>query len=239
MSSAFIKAKHNLILNRKYREYISIALGEMVLIVLGILLALQIDNWNQSRQERKIIDGYLTKINKELQTDIQNIEALLESRKQALVYTDSVLTYFRRGHISDAEIFEKGHYSLFIETQFYPNKSAYESLKNSGYMKDLKNMEFIEQLNQYYQLIENISFVEGKFNNITQPVEISLAEKGFYNEYWNNTDTIIFTIQSMNKYPEYEATFIRAKMFQEELVQNYEGLIDKGKETVELIDNGN
>jgi hypothetical protein len=239
MSNAFFRVKRNLIINRKYREYISIALGEMVLIVIGILLALQIDNWNQDRQERKIIDGYLTKINLELQADIQNIELLLESRKQALVYTDSVLAYFRRGHISDAKIFEKGFFSLFIETKFHPNKSAYESLKNSGYLKDLENMEFIEQLNQYYQLIENISFVEGKFNNITQPVEISLAEKGFYSEYWNNTDTVIFTIQSMNKYPEYEATFIRARMFQKELVENYEVLIDKGKETVELIYNGN
>ena len=239
MSNAFFRFKQNLILGKKYREYFTIALGEMILIVIGILLALQIDNWNQRRQEEKIIDGYLMKITKELQTDLQSIELLLESRKQALIYTDSVLTYFRRGHISDAKIFENGYYSLFIETEFYPNKSAYESLKNSGYIKDLENMEFIEQLNQYYQLIENISFVEGKFNNMTQPVEISLAEKGFYNEFWNNTDTVIFTIQSLKKYPEYEATFIRAKIFQMELIENYEGLIDKGKETVELIYNGN
>ena len=43
----------------------------------------------------------------------------------------------------------------------------------------------------------------------------------------------------VNKYPEYEAAFIRAKMFQLELIENYKGLIDKGKETVELIYNGN
>jgi hypothetical protein len=241
MSNAFFRTRQKLIRERKYGEYFSIALGEMILIALSIFLALQVDNWNQKRQETKIIESYLMKIVNELNSDLQSIESLLEDRKQALIYTDTILKYYRIGHIHDSKLFEKGYFSVFIESEFHPTTSAYESLKNSGYMKDLENPDIEEQIIQYYQSVENILFVEEKFNNITQPVEISLAEKGFYNEYqsifkWDNEDTIQFTIQSMKNYPEYQATFIKAKMFLEELIMDYIDLADMVKQTIELID---
>jgi len=148
MSSAFFRIRQNLIKERKYREYVSIAVGEMLLIVIGILLALQIDNWNQVRQENKIIEAYLKKICNDIQTDIQSIEGMLTDRKQSLIYTDSVLAYYSKGHIADSKLFEKGYFGLFIETKFQPNISAYESLKNSGFMKDLENLKIEEQLNK-------------------------------------------------------------------------------------------
>ena len=243
MSNEFFKTRWQLVKRRKYRDYITIALGELILLVFGIFIALQIDNWNQDRQEKKIIDAYLVLISKDLQSDIQSIEELMENRKQALIYTDSILSYYRNGYIANSKLFERGYFSLFIETRFHPNTTAFESLKNSGFMKNLENLEIEEQLNQYHQLIENISFVEDKFINMTQPVENSLVLKGFYSEYnqifkWQNRDSVIFTIQSMNKYPEFEAAFIKAKMFQEELINNYKGLLLNGHETLKLINNG-
>ena len=243
MSNEFLKNRWRFIKTRNYRDYFIVALGELFLLVFGIFIALQIDNWNQERQEKKIIDAYLVLISKDLHADIQSIEELMEKRKQALMYTDSILSYFRNSYIANSKLFERGYFSLFIETRFLPNTSAFESLKNSGFMKDLENLEVEEQLNQYYQLIENISFVEDKFINMTQPVENSLVLKGFYSEYsevfkWQNRDTVIFTIESMKKYPEFEAAFIKAKMFQEELINNYDSLLLKGDETLEMINNG-
>jgi len=242
MSNTFLRIRQNLIRERKYREYVSIVVGEMLLIVIGIFLALQIDNWNQLRQENRIIEAYLGKIYNDIQTDIQSIEELSADREQTLIYTDSVLAYYDNGYIADSKLFEKGYKGLFVEKKFHPNRSAYESLKNSGFIKDLENLAIEEKLNKYYHIIEDVSFVEDKFNGITQPVEISMGEKGFYSEFkeifsWNHMDTVIFTIQSMDKYPECEATFIHAKMFLEELILDYQGILEKGKEILDLIDN--
>ena len=145
MSNEFFKTRRQLLKERKYRDYVAIALGELILLVIGIFIALQIDNWNQERQEKKTIDAYLVLISKDLQADILNIEGLLEIRIQALSYTDSILSYFRSGYIANSKLFERGYFSLFIETRFQPNTSAFESLKNSGYMKDLENLEIEEQ----------------------------------------------------------------------------------------------
>lgn len=119
--------------------------------------------------------------------------------------------------------------------------SAFESLKNSGFMKDLENLELEEQLNQYYLLLENISFVEDKFINMTQTVENSLILKGFFSE-WNqildgqNGSNAIATLQL--KYPEYEAAFLNGRTYLRELINDYKELLLKGDETLELISNG-
>jgi hypothetical protein len=42
----------------------------------------------------------------------------------------------------------------------------------------------------------------------------------------------------MEQYPEYEATFIHVKMFLEELILDYQGILENGEEILELIDNG-
>jgi len=58
MRNAFFRVRQRLVKENRYGQLIGVALAEMVLIIAGILFALQIDNWNQNRQERKITNDY-------------------------------------------------------------------------------------------------------------------------------------------------------------------------------------
>ena len=49
----FRKIRQKLLTENKFSKYLIYALGEIVLVVIGILIALQINNWNQSKQEQK------------------------------------------------------------------------------------------------------------------------------------------------------------------------------------------
>lgn len=209
MSNAFFRIRQKLIEEKKYRNYFVFALGEMLLIVIGILLALQIDNWNQSRQDNKIIEAYFIKISTNIESDISKLRILMEERKQALDYTDTILGYYSKKQISDPKLFERGFFSIFVETKFNPNKSAYESLKNSGFMSNVKNPNIEENLSSYYYLMERVSFVEEKFISIIQPIETILSESGFYVEF--------------------------KEMFLEELINNYSELSEKGYEAIDLL----
>ena len=91
--------------------------------------------------------------------------------------------------------------------------------------------------------MEEVLFVEGKFNNSTQLSQASISEKGFYIEYkkamdWGNKDTINFNYQSLKKYPQVESEFIKARMFLEELITNYSVLWEEGKKVIALINKG-
>jgi len=243
MSNAFFRIRQALVRKKKYAEYFGIALGEMLLIVVGILVALKIDNWNQTKQDNIIVESYLEKINANIAADLNNLESLIDSRRQALLYTNTILKYYKNEQISDSKLFELGFNSLFIETRFYTNSSAYESLKSSGFLRNIDNGSIEAGLNSYYSLNERISNIEESFHSITQPIEENLSEQGFYIEYremfeWNHQDTLFFTYNDLQKYPDVQSTFIRAKMWQESLIGRYSELSKRGYELQGILNNG-
>jgi hypothetical protein len=74
MSNALFRVRQRLVKESRYGQLIGVALAELVLIIAGILLALQIDNWNQNRQERKITNDYLEIIKHNIAHDIKDLE---------------------------------------------------------------------------------------------------------------------------------------------------------------------
>ena len=243
MINFFRQIRQQLLSQNKVSKYLLYAFGEIILVVIGILIALQINNWNQTKSNQKIVDDYLEKISVNIDSDLKKLEILINQRREALTLCDTIVMYYDAKKISNPKLFEKGFFSIFIETRFSPNTNAYESLKSSGFMKNLKNSKIEEKLGSYYYLMDGVLFVEGKFNNSTQLSEASLSEKGFYIEYkkamnWNNKDTINFNYQSLKKYPQVESEFIKARLFLEELITNYSVLWEEGNKVVELINKG-
>ena len=61
MINFFRKIRQNLLMENRTGKYLKYAIGEIVLVMIGILLALQVSNWNQERKdrisERKLLDN--------------------------------------------------------------------------------------------------------------------------------------------------------------------------------------
>ena len=66
----FRKLRQQLLGGQKFRKYLLYALGEIALVVIGILIALQVNNWNEQRKEQKELDGYLSTISKNINRDL-------------------------------------------------------------------------------------------------------------------------------------------------------------------------
>ncbi len=238
----FRKIRKKMADDNKPLKYMRYAIGEIALVVIGILIALQINNWNEENSNEKIVQEHLLKIALNVDSDIKKLEFLIKDRSEGLKLCDSIVGYYDAEFIANPKLFEQGFFNVFMEKRFHANTTAYESLKSSGLMNNLNQSEIEEKLSSYYYLMEKVLFVESKFNNSTQNSENSLTPKGFFIEYkkafnWNNKDTINFNYKSLNQYPELESEFIKARLFLEELVNNYSSLLDEGKEVFELINN--
>jgi hypothetical protein len=59
MLKFFRRIRKGLLESGKIRNYTLYAIGEIALVVVGILIALQISNWNEQRNEKAIANGYL------------------------------------------------------------------------------------------------------------------------------------------------------------------------------------
>ena len=81
------KIKHTLFNNGQFRRYLLYALGEMILVVIGILIALQINNWNAEKQKEASLQSYLGSIARNIRKDLVEVESIHSKRQTAIGLT--------------------------------------------------------------------------------------------------------------------------------------------------------
>ena len=74
----FRQIRKGLLSQSRFTKYLLYALGEIVLVVVGILIALQIDNWNQQKQEQEVYRSYLYR----LRSDMELIQDVVRQKKE-------------------------------------------------------------------------------------------------------------------------------------------------------------
>ncbi len=74
----FRKIREGLLTQNKISKYLIYAIGEIVLVVIGILIALQVNNWNENRKLEKKEIGIATELHQELNENIASVKSQLE-----------------------------------------------------------------------------------------------------------------------------------------------------------------
>lgn len=133
MLEFFRKIRQKLLSAGQLSKYLIYAIGEIVLVVIGILIALQINNWNEDSKDRRKEREILTALAVNLETNFQAIESDIKSlhnhRASAIIiskildsklpYADSLDVHFHQARV--------GKSALFL------SNSGYEQYKNAGF----------------------------------------------------------------------------------------------------------
>jgi hypothetical protein len=116
----------------KLRTYTGYAFGEIILVVVGILIALQINNANETRLEREKELRYLENIKVDLEYTIRELDRFIETRERRIVSGQRIIDYFNGRPLEDPSDF--GYHNVFVQTwqRYYQNINTYEELVNSG-----------------------------------------------------------------------------------------------------------
>ena len=101
MIPIFRKIRRKLAEDNKPIKYLRYAIGEILLVVIGILIALQINNWNEKQKEKRLFKAYASSLISDLQKDIKNIELIKNQMKQYIFRIDSLANYTRGKQISE------------------------------------------------------------------------------------------------------------------------------------------
>jgi hypothetical protein len=125
------KIRKPLIDSGSARRYFLYAIGEILLVVIGILIALQINNWNEARKMLKKEIGIYKEIHSELldtQRDVEDDKSDLERNYRATVLIRNMVI---RNQIEEDTFLRYLPYVVDLE-QPNPKTSAFESLKSLG-----------------------------------------------------------------------------------------------------------
>ena len=125
------KTRKRLADENKPIEYTRYAFGEIVLVVFGILIALQINNWNDDRKERLLETKILTEILSNLNIDLDEIRddiAIMDSVNLACLE----IIRFMETDSTPSESFYYNAAKVRVNPHFDPNKSGYNLLVSKG-----------------------------------------------------------------------------------------------------------
>ncbi|NOT73524.1 MAG: hypothetical protein HOP08_01260 [Cyclobacteriaceae bacterium] len=131
MAKIFRSARQSLAENGNVKKYIRYALGEIILVVLGILIALQIDTTYTNYQLEKTEVKYLTEIKNNLKFDLNDIQFNIDFNVKRLRSNLVVLQYLNKEiPYSDSIGFHLSNLPYSART--LPNNSTYETVKSKG-----------------------------------------------------------------------------------------------------------
>jgi len=91
MIKFFRNLRQTLIMENKTSRYLKYAIGEIVLVVVGILIALQINNWNENRKEQQTLNNIYALVAEDLKSDIDEITNIIKSEKSREQIIDKIL----------------------------------------------------------------------------------------------------------------------------------------------------
>ncbi len=131
MIPIFRKIRKKMADDNKPVKYLRYAIGEIVLVVIGILIALQINNWNENRKEINIEKKILVEISKGLKQDLIDIKSNMSAHTAGL----QACKYYRKIFINKKVQPDSINYYFSYLTRGYisiQNRSGYESLKSRG-----------------------------------------------------------------------------------------------------------
>lgn len=130
----------------RLRGYLFYAAGELLLIVAGILIAMQIGNWNSARQDRARELTYLTNIRADLVANVAQMDRFLIERKARIAAAERILTHFAGKPIEDASAFNADGINIYSWERFYLGNNTYQELVSSGNFALLSNHDIKTQL---------------------------------------------------------------------------------------------
>jgi hypothetical protein len=189
MIKFFRKIRQKLLSEGKTGKYLKYAIGEIVLVVIGILIALQINNWNENNKQREKEKVILENLKTSLAEDILNhdfhikvyekskhsIEFLIEFMEKDYPFTDSLKYHFgTTTHLWNPRI----------------KLEIFENLKSVGF-DIISNKNLKENIQSYYSFATT-SFITSKnsYNDIMLNAATNILNTRF-RAFWNGNSDIL------------------------------------------------
>ena len=145
----FRNVRQKLAAENKVMAYLRYAVGEILLVVIGILIALQINNWNEHRKENVKIKTYLKSMQVDLNNDINRFDLIINASNK-LIRANSLVFRNKNYQTQPIDSIVLTISSYFNDYKIYDQ--TFQKIKNSGLADQLGSKELNDAINNYYTI---------------------------------------------------------------------------------------
>ncbi|AZQ57842.1 hypothetical protein EJ994_03125 [Maribacter sp. MJ134] len=241
MIKFFRQIRQQLLSERKTGKYFKYAVGEIILVVIGILIALQINDWSQDKKNRKLEAQYYCRLLEDVNQDFTNYNNYLALLNERIDGNNTLIQ-----KLQDCSMQLDSIAPLILKSVKYSNRNiiattdAFEDIKSSGNLNIIKDLSVKNQLADYYKMLANTSAViESNGKAITEKRFLESEDVISFGwikllENVNAIDTSKVNLKSLKSKINFTAD-IRLKITNDAVF--YLGLNSRNKQLLQLLEN--
>ena len=136
-------------------RYFKYAVGEIILVVIGILIALQINTWNESRKEERVEKQVLRSLFQEIEKDrvmFKNIDYEYKKDLRKITFFKNLIW---KENLSMEEALALKEFDGISFRDVNPNRITYDEMISTGKIYYLSNQTLLNEIINYYEIIES------------------------------------------------------------------------------------
>jgi len=181
MIKFFRKIRQNLLSEGKTGKYFKYALGEIVLVVIGILIALSINNWNENQklkdQRKELISNLITDFSN---TNVDLVSIIKKKEDELNTMNDFIKIINNKTQTISVDSLRRMAIVFFKEDNFKPNILSYNEAVSNGDFKLIKSRPLIQHIDTFFEGADTYSHIynlggNSYFNGATWELRKSLG----------------------------------------------------------------
>jgi hypothetical protein len=200
MIKFFRKIRQKMLTENKFSKYLLYAIGEIILVVIGILIALSINNWNQEKQQKKVLNNIYATIKADLQQDILNIDEIINISQP--IEKDYLAIINKTRQKDDFKDCKYCKYINFGYPDINLRKNGFELLLNynqqnntsSGALSIKLNSLYVDLSNKIYIKLNELTENTNSFAEIVITTQAWYADISFYGDVYYSDEFIEYAL---------------------------------------------
>ena len=187
MIKVFRQIRQRLLMENKTGKYFKYAIGEIVLVVIGILIALQINNWNQQRIQDKEEQSAILNLKQDFEYNYRALDSVLIETKSNMISQFILLNHTgNKSKTITREAFNISLNRLADINEFYPRNGYLNDLISSGKLGIINNQMLRNKLSSWNAVYDYIKSREVELEKGRDRVTDMIVKKGS----WLNADAV-------------------------------------------------
>jgi hypothetical protein len=136
----------------KTGKYFKYAIGEIILVVIGILIALGINNWNENRKTQEKIKQFLVSLKSELRNDLTEINGVTEAQVSRSNSITQAIELSKNSNVKTIILTDSiKYYNPGSNFTFFPTVGSYNAANNAGLIENINNVELKRSVLDLYE----------------------------------------------------------------------------------------
>ena len=221
MIKFFRHIRKSLLMENKNSKYFKYAIGEIVLVVIGILIALQINNWNEERKTKIKEQNLIIALKHEFQLNLEKITLTIENNSNNIKGAEEFASILSpvETNLTDAEIGKIWDKTFRREAIFRPSLGVLNEAINSGNLSIIKNNELRNLLASLDADIQQLQQQEKTVFDFRIQCYNSLRNIGSFRKILDNLkDTEGWYKLSPSKFKNSNKKLLQSETFENDLV---------------------